>query len=81
MPKDIGRKTEARKETHKENYITEGRIETAVHAFHLPDPLSDPPFSAIYGEHKIMGSEMAPIQKGGRGAKASFRSKLNTGGN
>ena len=79
MARDIGRKTEARGPS-KENTITSGGIETPVRGF-FNGPLGPPPFTAVYGDHKTMGSEMAPIVKGGRGSKASFRSKLMTGGN
>jgi hypothetical protein len=52
-----------------------------VHAFFggITNPTASVEF--VYGEHKKPGSEMAPIVKGGRGAKASFRSKLMSGGN
>ena len=79
MARTIGRKTEARKESHIENTITEGGIETPVHAF-FNGITSASTFEATYGEHKVMGSDNAPIVKGGRGTKASFRSKLMHGG-
>ena len=79
MSKRIVRKTEARGPS-KENVIIEGGVETPSEGF-FNGPFGSPPFHAEYGEHKTMGSEPAPIVKGGRGAKASFRSKLMSGGN
>jgi hypothetical protein len=72
--RSIGRKTEA-KRGGKEAVITEGGIETNVAAF-FNGPFGTAPFSATYGEHKTMGSENAPIVKGGRGAKTYFRGKM-----
>jgi hypothetical protein len=77
VARSIVRKTEARGPS-KENTILEGGIETPVEGF-FNGAFGPPPFRAEYGEHKVMGSEGAPIVKGGRGAKASFRSKLMHG--
>ncbi len=68
------------KEAGREGKITAGGIETAVYGF-FGNITTEAPFKPTYGNHKMIGSENLPIVKGGRGAKASFRSKLNTGGN
>ena len=59
------RETEARK-GRRENVITSGGIETAVGGFH-GNILQTSPFRPTYGNHKKMGSEMAPMKVGGRG--------------
>ena len=72
----------ARRDSFKEGFITEGRIETCVQGIGSGDPFVPEPFRAYYGDHKEMGSEMLPTKIGGRGgAKESFRKKLQTGGN
>ncbi len=56
--------------------ITSGMIETNVEGF-FGNICTNAPFSPTYGDHKAIGSEMLPTEKGGRGgAKQFFRSKL-----
>lgn len=77
MAKDhIGRNNMARKGS-KENHITAGGIETAVEGF-KGDITRTAPFRATYGNHKRMGSEMAPLKTGGRGTSGEkpMRGKL-----
>jgi hypothetical protein len=64
----------------REGVITAGGIETCVEGF-FGNITTEAPFKPTYGNHKAIGAENVPVVKGGRGAKAFFRSKLNTGGN
>lgn len=77
MAKDhIGRENAAKK-GGRENVITSGGIESAVEAFHGGNIFGTPPFRPTYGNHKKMGSEMAPLKVGGRGGnKAAMKGKL-----
>jgi SNF2 family DNA or RNA helicase len=60
----------------RENVITSGGIETAVEGFH-GNILTTAPFRPTYGNHKRMGSEMAPMKTGGRGgSEAPMKGKL-----
>jgi hypothetical protein len=66
----------AAKKGRRENIVTSGAIETAVEGFH-GDILHTAPFSPTYGNHKRMGSEMAPMKTGGRGGSGTtIKSKL-----
>ena len=70
----------AAKHGTRENFFTEGGIETPVQAFAdgNPDPLRVGPFHATYGNHKKMGSEMLPTRLAGRGGSGkSIEGKLN----
>jgi hypothetical protein len=70
----------AKKPATKENYLTQGGIETPVQAFGWgnPDPLRVGPFVAYYGDHKQMGSQMLPTKLGGRGGDGeSIKKDLN----
>lgn len=61
----------------KENKITSGGIETPNEGF-MGNITTSTPFDPKYGDHKKPGSQMAPLQTGGRGgAKATIRGKLN----
>jgi len=60
----------------RENTITPGAIETPVEGF-MGNITTSAPFRPTYGNHKSIGSEMLPTEKGGRGgAKEWFRGKL-----
>lgn len=78
MAKDhIGRENAAKK-GKRENHITAGGIETAVEGF-KGDITRTAPFTKTYGNHKNMGSEMAPMKVGGRGgAGKDMRGKLQS---
>lgn len=66
----------AAKKSSRENHITAGAIETPVEGF-MGDITRSAPFRATYGNHKRMGSEMAPMKAAGRGgAGKDMRSKL-----
>lgn len=68
MAKEVhsGRENAAKKAGRTENKITSGGIESAVEGFH-GDILHTSPFTPTYGNHKRMGSQMAPMKVGGRG--------------
>ena len=77
MSKEIhsGRENAAKK-GGKENRITAGGIETPVEGFD-GDILHSSTFRPTYGNHKRMGSEMAPMKTGGRGGSGqTIKSKL-----
>ena len=78
MAKDhIGRENAARKGS-RENHITAGGIETPVEGF-MGNITTSAPFKATYGNHKRMGSEMAPVKTGGRaGSGTPMKGKLQT---
>lgn len=59
----------------KEAVITKGRIHTEVEGF-FGNITTSAPFSPTYGNHKELGSEMAPMVKGGRSASEKFRKSL-----
>lgn len=60
----------------REAVITSGAIETNVEGF-FGNITTSAPFSPTYGDHKKIGSDMLPVEKGGRGgSKQFFRSKL-----
>lgn len=69
----------AKKSGGKEAKITSGGIHTEVEGF-FGNICTSAPFSPTYGDHKKIGSEMAPVTAAGRGAKSFFRSKLMKGG-
>lgn len=69
----------AKSKGSREAKITSGMIHTEVEGF-FGNITTSCPFSPTYGDHKSMGSEMAPLVKGGRGAKEKMRSSLYTGG-
>lgn len=70
MAKDhIGRENAAKK-GGRENIVTSGGVETAVEGFH-GNILTTSPFKPTYGNHKRMGSEMAPMKAGGRGGSGT----------
>lgn len=67
MAKDhIGRENAAKK-GGREQHITEGAVETSVMGFWGAGITGTPDFKPTYGNHKKMGSEMAPMEVGGRG--------------
>jgi hypothetical protein len=72
MSKEIhsGRENAAKK-GGRENIVTAGGLETAVEGFHGSSIFATPPFRPTYGNHKRMGSEMAPMKTGGRGGSGT----------
>lgn len=63
----------------RESKITSGGIETSVEGF-FGNILTSSPAAATYGDHKKIGSEMAPTTAAGRGAKEKMRGSLYNGG-
>jgi hypothetical protein len=78
MAKDhIGRENAA-KAGKREQIITQGAVETSVGGFQGSTIFGTPPFHPTYGNHKKMGSEMAPTVAGGRGGSGKpLLGKLN----
>jgi hypothetical protein len=60
----------AAKKGGRENHITSGAIETPVEGF-MGNITTTAPFRPTYGNHKRMGSEMAPMKTGGRGGSGT----------
>lgn len=67
------------KKSGKESFITGGGIESSVEGFdgNITTSCS---FKPTYGDHKKIGSDMAPVTSKGRGAGEKMRSSLMTGG-
>lgn len=79
MSKEVhsGRENAAKK-GNRESFITAGGVETGVEGF-MGDITRTSPFTPTYGNHKRMGSEMAPMKTGGRGgSEAPMKGKLQS---
>ncbi len=62
----------------RENVITSGSIETPVEGF-AGNIFTSAPFKPTYGNHKRMGSQMAPVKTGGRGGSGEpMKKKLQS---